>query len=386
MRHIKRYICFILCLCLAFLALSPAALAAEAAEEPVSLVDTAELQQMLDAFIAERGITTTFSLAYCYTGTGECFYYNEDQYINGASLYKLSLVMGLAERVHAGELSQEDSVVGMPISYIESRALTYSDNDVAEALIGYFSPFRSYRLMQASIAGIPEAELPEEYFSSNTFSARFMLGVLKELYAHEEKYPNVIPCLKEANPGEYFRRTLDGKYTVAQKYGGGDGYLHTAGIIYTPTPCLLVVMTHYVTNAEYAIAALAEMFADYSAGIDERLEREEAERRAAEEAERLRLEEEARRAEEAERLEREQREAEEAARREAEEKARLEAEQAAAEESSPQAPGDAAPADGLAAPASERSARRIVAAVCAGAALVLLAAGSARAVLRKRKQ
>ena len=284
------------------------------------VLDEAELSAMVADFMAERGMTeNNSSVSFCYTGTGETWNFNGDMYINGASLYKLSLMMGLARKVAAGELSQEDTINGMTISYIEMRSLTYSDNAVSEQIIEYFSPFRSYRLMQAEIAGVKEEDLPVEYFSSNTFSANFMLGVLQELYNNTEKYPNVIECMLDANPGEYYRRSLDGKYTVAQKYGGGDGYLHTAAIIYTPTPCLVTVMTYHVSNAEAAIAGLGELLAEYAVTLDQRtkdhyaeLERQAEEaRRAEEEArlaaeaaeqERLRLEEEARRAEEEARL------------------------------------------------------------------------------------
>ncbi len=311
----------------------PTVNAAEAASDPdeelTHLMDAEELESFLRGFIAERGIQEgNFSFAFCYTGTGETYYYNPDQYLNAASLYKLSLMMGLARKVSSGELQQTDSIVGMDISYIERRSLTYSDNEVSEAVIGYFFPFRSYRLMQAEIAGIPESELPEEYFSSNTFSARFMMGVLKELYQNPEKYPNVLECLRDANPGEYFRLSMDGQYDVAQKYGGGDGWLHTAGIIYTPTPILLVVMTYHVTNAERAIADLAQAMAERSLAYDAKREAILAER-----AEAVRLAEEAAAREEQERLDREREErerlaAEEEARRQAEEEARRLAEQA----------------------------------------------------------
>ena len=310
--------------------------AGDEADEFAHMVDAEELDAMVRGYIQEHNIDPeSIEVAYCYTGTGETYYFNADRFINAASLYKLSLNMGLARKVAAGELQQTDLVEGMEISYIENRSLVYSDNKVSEALIGYFSPFRSYRLMQAEIAGYPEEELDEAYFTSNSTSARFTLGVLQELWNHTEMYPNIVECMLEANPTEYFRRALNGQYTVAQKYGGGDGYLHTAGIIYTPTPCLLVVMTHYVINAEWVIGDMAQMMADYSAGLDAeknaileaRAEaariaaEEEAARLAAEEAARIAAEEEAARIA-----------AEEAARIAAEEEAaRIEAEKAAAE-------------------------------------------------------
>ena len=348
MKVFRIFLCFLLCLALlsgsapaALAAASDAAAEAEPeaensdepeAEEPWPVLDEAEIRALVEGYMAEHGVSADrFAMSFCYTGTGETWSYNGDWFLQGASLYKLSLMMGLAEKVHNGELQQTDRIYDWDISHIENRALTYSDNAVSERMIGYFGTFREYRLMQARIAGYTEDQLPAEYFSENVFSADFMMGVLKELYNNQEKYPNVMDCLFEANPGEYFRASLDGEYAVAQKYGGGNGFLHTAGVIYTPVPCLLVVMTYKVPYAQQIIAGIARLMADYAVTLYQRtedhfaeLERqaEEARRKAEEEAEA------ARQAAEAE--ERARREAEEARRR-AEEEAEA-ARQAALEE------------------------------------------------------
>ncbi len=318
------------------------------------VLDAEELSGLVDQFMKERGIQADrFGVAFCYTGTGETWSYNGDMFMQGASLYKLSMNMGLAKLVHDGELAQTDKIQGMDISYIEMRSLTYSDNNVSEKLITYFSnrlgSFKNYKLMQAEIAGADPDALPWEYYNSNFFSPNFNLGALKELYNNTELYPNVLDCLYNANPGHYFRMTMDGKYTVAQKYGGGSGFLHTAGIIYTPTPILLVVMTRRVANAEYAIANMATLMTDYALTLDQRIKdhydeiaRQEEEARRAEEEARLAAEAEERARQEAEEA---ARQAEEAARQAAEEEARRAAEQAAqtpspAPETSPAGPGD----------------------------------------------
>ena len=353
-------------------------------EEPLPpLLDSEELSGLVDAFMAERGLSeSNFAVAYCYTGTGETWSFNGDTYFHGASLYKLSLMMGLARKVSSGELQQTDSIGGLDISYIEKRSLTYSDNEVSEMIIGYFSPFRSFRLMQAEIAGVPEEELPDDYFNSINFSGNFMLGVLKELYRDPEKYPNIIDCLLEAEPGHYFRMTLDGKYTVAQKYGGGNmngiRYLHTAGIIYTPTPCLLVVMTRNATNAEYAIANMAQLMADYTLTLDQRRDEILAQR-----AEKKRLAEEAA---EAERLAAEQAEAERLAAEEAEkERERLAAEEAARAQAEAEAAARATP-EPTPAPVkdSDTGSFRLIVLGLGAAALILIVVGGVHLFSRKK--
>ena len=316
-----------------------AAESAEAAATPEALeedeffpvLDPDELTEMVADFMRQRGLKdTNFAMSYCFTGTGETWSYNGDTFWHGASFYKLPLMMYLANKVATGQLQQTDQIMGMDISYIEMRALTYSDNNVSEKIINYCSADtgRDFRLVLADVADMTQEELPPDYLSRLIFSPNYMMNILKKLYADPESYPNVIDCMLNAEPYHYFRFTLEKKYSVAQKYGGGslDGvrYLHTAGIVYTPTPFFLVVMTRNATNAEYAIAGMAELMADYTLTLEQRIRDHYAElERQAEEA--RRAEEEARLAAEAE--ERARLEAEEAARR-AEEEARLAEEEA----------------------------------------------------------
>ena len=54
--------------------------------------------------------------------------------------------------------------------------------------------------------------------------------------------------------------------------------LHNAGIIYTPTPILLVVMCDHMPGQLDALDELAEFFADYSLELDKRQAQREAEK------------------------------------------------------------------------------------------------------------
>lgn len=271
----RRMICVLLAAAV-LSALGFSALAAETAD-PVPMVDPHELSHLVDEFFSRRELDgTKIAVAYCYTLTDETWYHNADLYFQGASLYKLPLMMALAYRVYDGRLQQSDQIGGIDLSEIQNKSLVESDNDIPSMVItDYFGDFRYYKLVLAEIAGITADKLPPEYFTGNIYNARFMMGVLRELYYHEEKYPNILPNMLQANPGQFFRRTLDGQYAVAQKWGGGDGNWHTAGIIYTGHPFLLTVMTWDTLNAEAVIADLAQLFADYTAALDRSLAPEE---------------------------------------------------------------------------------------------------------------
>lgn len=319
---------------------------APAAEDDYSPFDADEVTAIINEYLASKNIDPArIGVSYCYTRTGETASVNGSTYYGGASLYKLSEMMGLARMVSSGELSQEDKIYGMTISYIENRCLVYSDNDVGESILLWFQlqlgGMAGFRRMQAEIAGVPEESLPADFYNTLNYSADFTMGVLKELFYNEEKYPMVTDYMRLANE-EYVRVDLEQGYDVAHKYGGGDGTWNIAAIVFSPTPCLVSVMSYHAGGGAAMLGDIVQLMADYTDTLEERYAEHEAElaRLAEEEAARLAAQEAARlAAEEAEaaRIAAEEAEAarlaaeEEAARLAAEEEARLAAEEAARE-------------------------------------------------------
>lgn len=314
---------------LAVLLLSAASLPALAADTaPVTepLLDPEELGARIDEYRQANGLEEyNFSVAYCYTGTGETWYYNEDKYFEAASLFKLPLMMCLTSEIAAGELSLSDDVHGSSVQYILENTLLYSNNHTADLAVAHYQPYRNYRDIIGDLADIPEDERPVTYYERNILSAKFMMNVLKKLYNDPDNYPYVIDYMKLAQPGEFFRMKLGDRYEIAQKYGAYSGIAHTAGIIYTPTPFLAVVMTQYIGAPRDVIADVSVILEEYTLTLDERLAQREAEKKAAaEKAEQERLAEEARLKAEAEAAEQARLAEEEAARKAAEEAAALE--------------------------------------------------------------
>lgn len=275
----------------------PAATEEAPAEEDSGphFVDDAELTAIVEKALEESLYGTQLtnvplSVAVCFTRTGEVWYYNADEWYYTASLYKLPMIMRFTRMAEEGELEDEIAVFSEQTEYIKQRCLIYSDNSWASAL--WRNLFTENGVMQRialEYSHFPEDELPPEYAGNMIYSARLMLGIVQELYNNAELYPNVIDYMKEAQPNEYFRHELEGVYEIAQKYGSADGFNHTAGIIWTPSPILLVVMTNRlaVQLGDKTIGHVAAAVADYALVVDERADewdRQEAERIAAEEA------------------------------------------------------------------------------------------------------
>lgn len=239
---------------------------------PVTVLDPDTLTQIVEDYLREHDLSGNgITISYCYTGTGEIWLYNGDNFSLGASLYKLPLSMLIDNALACGELTPESQLYGMNVMYALERMLVYSDNIVAEYLLDLYS-LSEVRAFGAQLAGLSEDSYPLAYTSANDYSPRYMLGLLLELYRNSEDYPDMIDYMLRASPGHFFRLTLEGQYDVAQKYGSRAPALNAAAIVYTPRPFLLTVLTMNVEGAENALGDLAELFAEYTLTLDDALD------------------------------------------------------------------------------------------------------------------
>ncbi len=258
------------------------------------LIDAAALDSWMEEYVAQNGLNgdyQVFSVGFCYTGTGDFWFWNADQWMYSASLYKVPVSMLLAEKEAAGELTQDTVITNQyangTLAHLESTALTFSNNDSGHALVEY---------MGGSYAGkcadqiVKFTSLPESYFTSDDFNnlsyytARFMTHVMKTLYdGGEEAFPHVIEYLLDAQPGEYYNSGNGlSSYAIAQKYGAfveqnGNNNNHCAAIIYTPTPVIVVVMTKNVGDYQRKIAEVGSYLAGYALKLDEKKAAQEQE-------------------------------------------------------------------------------------------------------------
>ena len=292
MSRVKRLLALLLALTLLPL---PAAFA-EAEDAVPSLLDEAQLQRLVEDYLTANSINPErVSVGFVYTETGDSWYYNPDTWYYSASTYKVPVIMLLAQKEAAGELTRDSLVGGMPLGYVEETILTYSHNEYAHMMMSVLAPTEpECRDMYKQFVDLPDDYYISDFRDYSYFTARFLTQVMTTLYNDPERFPNVIDCLLNAQPEHYFRIYL-GQYPIAQKYGSFQdisyrNWNHTTGIIYLPHPIIVTVMTRDVSAPETVIAELANLLAQYSLGLDEKLET----MRAAEEAARLAAEEAAR--------------------------------------------------------------------------------------------
>ena len=274
-----------------------------AAENALTVLDGEELQALAEQALKDLGLKAeNVSIGYCYTPTGETWYFNEDAWYYSASLYKVPLMMIMAEREKSGELTQESVLTGrLTLAYAEDRVLVYSNNEIAHTVMGYLGSDREVREMYKQYSTLPEEDYPKNFLVYSYFSPRFMTDVMMTLYYEQERFPNILDCLKKAQPDGWFNKTGNHEYEIAQKYGAYEEVHHTSGVVYTPEPFILTVMTKNSGYPEESIGKIKQRFQDYTLQLAPRLEQAREEREALEEQERQKAEE-ARRMAEAEAL------------------------------------------------------------------------------------
>lgn len=276
---IRKLFCLLFSLCL-FAGLFPAASAAAAEGE--GLLDDAYLTEWMDTYIRSQDLAHNwqdFSVGFCYTATGDAWYYNADVFMYSASLYKVPVSMLMAEKEAAGELSQSDSVLGYSLEYLETSALVYSNNDSGHAMVSYLGGTYQGKCSDMCIqyTDLEQSYFVKDFFDFSYYSARFMTQVMTTLYmGGEERFPHVIEHLLQAQPDAYMNITMKGRWSVAQKYGAyeennGNNNNHIAAIIYTPTPIVVVVMTRNVGSYQDHMAAVGAFLAKYALELDEKM-------------------------------------------------------------------------------------------------------------------
>jgi len=231
---------------------------------------TAEsLDAVIERYMDEHGLDeSNFAMGWYDFASGEEWFFNGDSFMVAGSMYKLPLNMAYTDKLASGDVSADDMVGKYTVERAMELSIVYSDNDAADALTdGLRLRQREYRSMLAQYSGISESGLPEEYFTDNCISARFMINTLVYLYDNSGLYSALIEHMKSAHPGRFFRKT-EGEYEIAHKYGYFEGGLDDCGIVYSPRPFALVVFTRKVRDGEAVLGELCALMTDYSLYLD----------------------------------------------------------------------------------------------------------------------
>ena len=223
------------------------------------------LGEVFERYLAAKKLPKgSIAIGWCDPESGEEWYFDGDTFMEGASTYKLPLAMIYADKIAAGELTEESKVAHYVLRDALEVLIVNSSNAAGRVLSRELTrDLTEYRGLLAQYSGLDASELPDRYYRNNLFSPRFLIGTLHTLYDEPEKYALILDLMKQARPDDYFS-LYSGGIEVAHKYGSDVGYVCDSGIIYTEHPFLLSVMTHNLCSAQVILGQLARIAMDYA--------------------------------------------------------------------------------------------------------------------------
>lgn len=230
-----------------------------------------DIMERINNYLGDDKYSTSF--IYYNLETEEKLAFNEDLYMNAASIYKVGLSLVAYNMVECGEISLDDLVYyspwqyqggtgilqydlsfgALPLGTLIEYTIKYSDNIAAAMVYSYIGGWNNFKWRLFEILGIDYGDY------DNVTSARVEFEVLKYIYENRNSYNYgiLIDYLKNTE----FHDRLD-KYLpqtiVAHKIGSDEGYTHDIGIVFTDEPYIIIMMTDNVYNGPDKIADISK--------------------------------------------------------------------------------------------------------------------------------
>lgn len=240
--------------------------------------ESEEVKNLISNIMKNNGLNSNnFGFFFYNIDTREYYFYNENQYFTAASTVKVPVAMLYYDKINAGEISKEDTLLYksnayeagagdvtlkykagsyIPYSVLLEELIVDSDNTANNILIGNIG-YSKYRY---EIAKYSDRELSSKFYNSNVTCPAFSYDVIKYLYKNSDEYSELIENMKKSSYGKYLKEYLD--YDVAHKYGSYNGYVHDYGIIYGKETYLMGVFTKNKNNAPTLIANIGKQVVD----------------------------------------------------------------------------------------------------------------------------
>ena len=233
------------------------------------------LDDVMTAFMEQFRLTEdNFSVSYYNTVTGESYDFNEKNFQIAASTYKLPLNMCFYEMEWEGKIDPNETFrwTGMSLSEVRKQSILHSNNEVSEAMTGYWNNYYIYKENMRKYTSLPVEEIDPSFYLTNTSCTRIMMDTLKYLYVNSEQFSELIGYMKQAMPGQYFKAGVQ-EYEIAHKYGAVNEFVNDVAIIYTPQPILLAVYTQGIYG-DGVCANAARLLTNYTVWQEQEAARE----------------------------------------------------------------------------------------------------------------
>ena len=136
------------------------------------------LEDAIERYLGERLLNgNNVTIGWYELTSGEEWYRGGDTFLEGASTYKLPLAMIYADKIAAGELTEESRVAHYVLRDALEVLIVNSSNAAGYVLRRELTrDLTEYRSLLAQYSGLDASELPDRYYRNNLFSPRFLIG------------------------------------------------------------------------------------------------------------------------------------------------------------------------------------------------------------------
>ena len=223
------------------------------------------LGDVIERYLTEKKLQNArFLIGWRDLESGEEWFRGGDTFMEAASTYKLPLAMVYADKIAAGELTEDDKIGQYRLGDALKVMLIDSNNFAAQRLRDNLSrDFVEYREMLVPYGGLDADTLPKGFYTANQFSPRFLINTLQTLHDNSDTYALVLDYMKQARQ-DSFLSLYSGEIEVAHKYGSDENFVCDTGIVYAERPFLITVMTYGVGDAMHRIAEIGRIAMDYA--------------------------------------------------------------------------------------------------------------------------
>lgn len=204
------------------------------------------------------------SFGYYNFSTGEEYYYNGDEYMVAASLYKVPLNM-----IFADGQDPESYAGGIKLKDYQFDTLHHSSNELAQNLWTILGGYDVFKIKaKPYLMDDVDEEVPYNFNFDNIFTARQFIHCLRILGSEPGRFPDILECMKITKEDTSFKRDVQWCEIASKNGYYSDSFSHTVvndmGIVYTTQTFAIVMMTDNLVNPSDVLADYCTLMCDYT--------------------------------------------------------------------------------------------------------------------------
>lgn len=208
-------------------------------------IDYRELENKLLEIVADA--QGTYGVWAIDTKMGKGFGFNESEKIEGASLFKLPLMIAVFKDVDTGKVSLDDPVAGESYRSLLTRMGKNSDNDAFATLLNKVGRKKVDQMIIE--IGMKNTSFGQSATTAFDISLLFDKLQRGELISNESR-SQLLEFITDTKFEDWIVKGIPSNIKVSHKYGRETGVLNDAGIIFSDSPIILSVLSENITESE----------------------------------------------------------------------------------------------------------------------------------------